>query len=133
MNTEIKSIKIDAYLHKLVKIKASEEGKTVTNWVEEAIKNKLGPSKEEKILDAMAVNHFLRDVYKSIDINGIGRSKLVKKLEHIYQKTRHGNIDQALDKLCELGAIKAIPTGNLSTPGDKIIYRKLVELKLEEE
>ena len=122
---ENKSIKISSVLHRAVKVKASEQGKNISEWIAEAIKDKLGPTKRERILDEMAVKPLLKMVYDEVAIEGTLPSIIEKKITDKEPKSRTGHIAQALDELQELGVIKLIPLPKPPAIGDQAVYRRL--------
>jgi hypothetical protein len=127
---DIKSVKINSDLHRAMKVKASEEGKNISEWLEDAVKDRLGPTKEESILDAMAVKPLLRLVYKQISIRGVQRAQIEKGVIDENPKIGQGHIDQALEDLLMLKAIKRLLPEPHSILGDPHVYRRLVELKV---
>ena len=127
---EAKSIKINSDLHQAVKVKASEEGKNISEWLVEAIKDKLGPTKRERILDEMAVNPMLRTVYDEVAIKGTLPNIIEKRVTDKNNKIRAGHIQQALERLKELEVIKEIPLTNPPAEGDQVVYRRLEWLKI---
>ncbi len=122
---ENKSIKIDSVLHRAVKVKASEQGKNISEWIVEAIKDKLGPTKRELILDEMAVKPLLKMVYDEVAIEGTLPSIIEKRITDKNPRIRIGHITQALDELQELGAIKLVPLPKPPAIGDQAVYRRL--------
>ena len=121
---EAKSIKINSDLHRAVKVKASEEGKNISEWLVEAIKDKLGPTKREIILDEMAVNPILRIVSNEVAIEGTLPSIIEKRVTEKDANIRAVHIQQAIERLKELEAIKEIPLTNPPAVGDQAVYRR---------
>jgi 16S rRNA C967 or C1407 C5-methylase (RsmB/RsmF family) len=126
---EVKTFKLNTELHTAIKVKASQEGKTMSEWLSEAIKEHLGPSKREIILDAMTARPLLKFVYNEIPIDGIHPEEVIKKVIQKYQENNPGitesRIDNALEELSTLGAIKKVPMRNPPTLGYRYNIRRL--------
>jgi plasmid stability protein len=118
-----KSIKIDADLHQAVKVRAAEKGGSITEWINDAIREKL--SEEDPIEDAFAIWPFLRVVYDQVSPGGTSPSDIKKELSSQYPKE---NIQNTLDKLRDLGAIKEIALPNPPPIGDQVVYRKIKKI-----
>ena len=101
----------------------------MSEWLEDAVKDKLGPTKEEQILDAMAIRPLLRLVYKKIPIEGVTRPAIEKGVINDNPKITKGQIDQSLEELKKLRVIKRIPLPEPhSLYGDQSVYRRLEEI-----
>ena len=124
----IKSIKINANLHRAIKAKAAEEGKNISEWLEIAIKDKLGPTKRERILAEMLVNPLLRMVYDEIGTKGALPSVVVERVTEKNPRDRSGEIRNAIERLKQLGAIKEVPLLNPPVKGDQVVYFRDIEI-----
>ena len=122
---EDKSIKIKSDLHREVKVKASAEGQSISEWIMDAIRDKLGPTKREKILDAMAVKPLLKLICDEVALEGTPRSIIVNNVTSKDARVLGGQIDQALEELKELKAIREIPLTKPPMTGDQAVYRRL--------
>lgn len=120
-----KSVKIDAEIHRVTKIRASEESMSISDWVTEAIKQKLGPTKRERILDQFAAKPLLRVVCQEIALEGTLPSEIERRVASKNPKVAAGQIQRALQELEEIGAIKLIPRPEPPTIGDQVVYRRL--------